>query len=138
MINQFTGVGRLTADSELKYTSNGQTVAKFSLCVNDSYKKDGAWQERPYFFNCVVWGKYAEAMNPHLTKGRLIGVIGKLTHNPWKDGNGTNHNDCAIVVSSIHLFPRPGAGSNNPQTDNHPEPEAPPPNADGFTDEIPF
>ena len=140
MINHITEVGRLIADAELKFTNSGAAVAKFSICVNDPYKKDGNWIERPYFFNCVVWGKYAEAMNQHLTKGRLIGVEGKLTHNPWTDGNGSKHNDCSIVVSSIHLFPKPGSSDSakNTKPENHPEPpqgggETPP-----YEDEIPF
>jgi len=139
MINHLTEVGRLTADAELKYTSAGAPVAKFSICVNDPYKKDGNWVERPYFFNCVVWGKYAEAMIKHLTKGRLIGVEGKLTHNPWTDNNGSKHNDCSIVVASLHLFPKPGSGNNE---GSHPENnQEPPQGKDGtppYEDEIPF
>lgn len=135
MINHIVEVGRLTADAELKYTGGGQAVAKFSICVNDPYKKDGSWVERPYFFNCVVWGKYAEAMHPHLLKGRLIGVDGKLTHNPWTDNNGSKHNDCTIVANSIHLFPKPGSGNNK----SEPQPEsAPESNGEKYTDEIPF
>jgi single-strand DNA-binding protein len=108
MINHLVIVGRLTADAELKYTANGKAVAKFSVCLNDSYKKDNQWVDRPYFFNCVCWGNYGETISQHLTKGRMIGVEGKLTHNPWKDGNGSTHNDCSVVVSGIHLFPKPG------------------------------
>lgn len=136
MINNYTAVGRLTADAELKFLGSGTAVAKFSLCINDSYKKDGNWVDRPYFFNCVVWGKYAEAMSPHLTKGRLIGIEGKLTHNPWVDGNGSRHNDCSIVVASIHLFPKPGSGnSGNGKPENHAEP---PPKNEGGTGERPY
>ena len=135
MINHCVQVGRLAGDAELKYTGNGAAVAKFSICVNDSYKKDGEWVDRPYFFKCVVWGKYAEAMAPHLTKGRLIGIEGKLTHNPWTDGNGSKHNDFSIVVASIHLFPKPGGGDSakNNKPENHPEPPQ-----SKYEDEVPF
>ena len=139
MINHIVEVGRLTADMELKYTPNGAAVGKFSICVNDPWKKEGKWEERPYFFNCVVWGKYAEAMAPHMVKGRLIGVDGKLTHNPWTDNSGSRHNDCSIVANNIHLFPKPGSGntSGNGQANNHPEP--PQDGSDGpYDDKIPF
>jgi single-strand DNA-binding protein len=134
MINHFTGVGRLTADAELKHTAGGTAAAKFAFCINDSYKKDGVWQERPYFFNCIVWGKYAAAMHEHLTKGRLVGIEGKLTHNPWKDGNGTPHNDCSITVSRIHLFQKPASGDENVRPEDQPEP----PPHDAVPEEPPF
>jgi single-strand DNA-binding protein len=141
MINHFTGVGRLTADAELRYTTSGTAAAKFALCIDDAYKKDNEWHERPYFFNCIVWGNYAAAIHEHLTKGRLVGVEGKLTHNPWKDDNGATHNDCSITVSHIHLFPKPASGDENARPDDQPEPpphegmpaEEPPPG-----DDIPF
>ena len=119
MINYFVGVGRLTAEAELRYTSAGTAVAKFSICINDTYKKDNDWVDRPYFFNCVVWGKYAEAMSQYLSKGRLIGIEGKLTHKPWTDGNGLKHNDCPIVINNIHLFPKQNTGAS---AEKHPEP----------------
>lgn len=134
MLNHWSGVGRLTADAELIYTSGGAAVGKFSICIDDPYKKDGNWIDRPYFFNCVVWGKYAEAMVQHMTKGRLIGIEGKLTHNPWTDGNGSKHNDCSIVVASIHLFPKQNPG-NNAGKENHPEQEQ---GAAPHEDDIPF
>ncbi|MDR2094658.1 MAG: single-stranded DNA-binding protein [Treponema sp.] len=126
-MNHFTGVGRLTADAELNHTPGGTAALKFALCINDSYKKDGEWQERPYFFNCIVWGNYASAMHEYLTKGRLVGVEGKLTHNPWKDGNGTTHNDCSIVVFRIHLFHKPEPAEAGDETGLPNDPPNPPP-----------
>jgi len=123
MINHFIGVGHLTSSMELKYTNSGSAFGKFSICINDSYKKDNEWINTPHFFNCVMWGKYAESMSKHMTKGRLIGVEGKLTQNPWTDKNDIKHNDYSIVIDNIHLFPKPGACSSTGNT--QPENEAP-------------
>ena len=111
MINNYTGVGRLTANSELKYTSSGVACLKFSICINKSYMKGGEWVNKANFFNCVVWGKYAEAMQKHLTKGRQIGVIGELDYNAWTDSSGGKHHDISIVVNSISLMAQPKNGN---------------------------
>jgi single-strand DNA-binding protein len=90
----------------------------FSICVNDAYKKDGEWVEKPNFFRCTVWGKYAEAMQKHMTKGKQVGIEGKLNQNVWEDSNGTKRNDITIVVDNIALLSSPkGEGNNTPKTD---------------------
>jgi single-strand DNA-binding protein len=139
-LNHWTGVGRLTASAELKYTTARTACLKFSICINKSFKKGDKWEEKPNFFNCVIWGKYGEAMQKHLTKGKRVGIEGELTHNPWTDNSGGKHNDVSISVSNIMLLdaPRPSDGSGG---NTGPEPEAQKSGAaddDGFHDEIPF
>jgi single-strand DNA-binding protein len=136
MINNFTGVGRLTGNAELKYTSSGVACLKFSICINKSYMKGGEWVNKANFFNCVVWGKYAEAMQKHLTKGRQIGVIGELDYNAWTDGQGGKHHEITIVINSISLMAQPKNGGDIGGHENNP------PEGEGGTeappDNIPF
>lgn len=131
MINHYTGIGRLTAAAELNYTGAGSAVMKFSICINESYKKDGDWVEKPNFFNCVVWGKYAEAMQKHMTKGKRVGIEGKLQQNTWEDNKGSRHNDVSIVVSNIALLDSPKGDSNNGNKAEHAGGDHP-------ADEVPF
>jgi single-strand DNA-binding protein len=108
MINVFTGVGRLTANAELKFLGSGTPVCNFSICINKSYKKDGDWKDKPNFFNCVIWGKYGEAMHRHLTKGRMIGITGELAQDTWEDSEGRKHQKISIVCNSVSLMAKPG------------------------------
>jgi single-strand DNA-binding protein len=138
--NHFMGIGRLTAGAELKFTASGTACLKFSICINKSYKKGDAWEEKPNFFNCVVWGKYGEAMQKHMTKGKRVGIEGELTHNPWTDNQGGKHNDVTITVSNIMLLdaPRQSEGSGSGGNSGG-EPEGQKGGADGGPhDEIPF
>jgi single-strand DNA-binding protein len=123
MINHYTGIGRITANAELKFTNNNVACMHFSICINDAYKKDGEWVEKPNFFRCTVWGKYAEAMQKHMTKGKQIGIEGKLSQNTWEDSNGAKHNDVTIVVDNIALlsFPKGENGKSGANTDTDPE-----------------
>ncbi len=134
-LNNYACTGRLTGNSELKYTAQGIACASFSIAVNKSFKRDGEWENKASFFNCVIWGKYAEAMHKHLTKGKRIAIDGELSHNPWNDANGKRHNDVNITVKNIILLESPKTETNN-QYDNSAAATTPPP-ADNI-DEIPF
>jgi single-strand DNA-binding protein len=137
MINRFIGVGRLTADADLRYTSNGTPCLKFSLCINKSTKKGDKWEEKPNFFNCVVWGKYGEAMQKHMIRGKRIGIEGELNHNPWTDDRGVKHNDVTIVIDNISLLDSPRGGGENNKKNEKPDNNSGKPN-EPPEDDIPF
>ena len=132
-LNSFTATGRLTGNAELKYTANGTACTKFGLAINKSYKKDGAREDKAHFFNCVIWGKYGESMQKHLTKGKQIAVEAELNHNPWKDSNDNLHNDVVINIKNITLLSSPkNQAKIEPENNSaHPQMPAPP-------DDIPF
>jgi len=107
-MNHFIGIGRLTAGCELKYISNGTPVCKFSICINKTWKdKNGDKQEKPSFFNCVLWGKYGELMSKYLTKGKQIAIAAELEQNAWEDNNGNRHNGVQLNVNELYLLQSP-------------------------------
>lgn len=66
------------------------------------------------FFNCVIWGKYGEAMQKHLTKGKQIAIEAELNHKPWKDKNEALHNDIVLNIQNLVLLSSPkNKNSNN-------------------------
>ena len=134
MTNNFVGIGRVTASAELKYTQSNVACVKFSLCINKSYKKGGEWISKPNFFDCVIWGKYGEAMQKHITKGRLVSVICELDQERWEDKQGNKHNAINFVVSNIELLDKRKDGKDEkvPQNEGgHGGSEMPP-------DDVPF
>ena len=52
-LNHVVLIGRLTRDAELKYTSNGQAVCKFSIAVNRRKKNGDQWEDEASFFDIV-------------------------------------------------------------------------------------
>ena len=112
--------GRLTRNAELKYVSN-LTICNFSIACNYA-KKDtntGTWSTIPDFFDCVVFGAYAEAMAPHLTKGKPVIVQARLKQERWQS-NGENKSKITLVCSSIEFLPQ------GKKTENTGEPETEP------------
>jgi len=147
-INQVVLIGRLTRDAEVKYTTSGQAVCKFSIAVNRARKNGEQWEDEPNFFDIVLWGKRGEALNQYLTKGKTVGVEGELRQDRWQQ-DGQNRSKVEIVANNIQLLGgNPGGqGSGNQGSYNNNRNEhAAPGNAssyasgqdDHFTDDIPF
>jgi single-strand DNA-binding protein len=148
-INHVVLVGRLVRDAELKYTSGGMAVCKFSVAVNRRKKDGDAWVEEANFFDIVLWGKTGEAVNQYLTKGKQVGVEGELRQDRWEQ-DGQNRSKVEIFANNIQLLGGPGGGGNyggdrnQSQGQSQRQNEAPKPKpgeapgADDFNDDIPF
>ncbi len=124
-INVITLVGRLTRDSELKYTNSGTAICKFSLAVNRKKRQDEQWVEEVSYFDITLWGKLGEAISQYLNKGKQVAVSGELRQNRWEQ-DGQNRSKVEIVASHVQLLSgdsqasgqgaeRPQQGSGKPQ-----------------------
>lgn len=139
-INHVSLVGRLTRDADLKYTNSGQAVSNISLAVNQRRRRDNEWIDEAHFFDCVLWGKSAEALNSYLVKGKQVGVEGQLRQNRWEQ-EGRTRSKVEISVNNIQLL---GTRSDGPTSINDSiETEASSvstnkPTPEEFDDDIPF
>src|ERR1700728_889612 len=85
-VNKVIIVGRLGGDPEVRYTPGGQSVARLSIATSENWNdKQGQKQERTEWHRVVVWGKMAEVVGQHLTKGRQVYVEGRLQTRSWDD-----------------------------------------------------
>jgi single-strand DNA-binding protein len=148
-LNQVVLIGRLTRDAELKYTSGGQAVCKFSIAVNRRKKIGDQWEDEANFFDIVVWGRQGESLHPYLVKGKMVGVNGELRQDRWQQ-DGQNRSKVEIVANNLQLLGGGGnysaaSGGNStdrqnsstadtiPETQNYGSSKN-----DGFADDIPF
>ena len=147
-INHVVLIGRLTRDAELKYTSSGQAVCKFSIAVNRAKKSGDQWEEEANFFDVVLWGKRGEALNQYLLKGKTVGIDGELRQDRWQQ-DGQNRSRIEIVANNIQLLggnhgrqEGQGAAYSNNRNENADGGNTAYGNAspqdDNFTDDIPF
>ncbi|MDR0669290.1 MAG: single-stranded DNA-binding protein [Treponema sp.] len=111
-LNHVVLVGRLTRDAELKYTSGGQAVCKFSIAVNRRRKNGDQWEDEASFFDIVLWGRQGEAVNQYLLKGKMVGVEGELRQDRWQQ-DGQNRSRVEIVANNLQLLGGGGGGSGN-------------------------
>jgi len=102
-INSVVLVGRLTRDAELKYTSGGSAVCKFSIALNRRKKTGDTWGEEANFFDVVLWGRQGEAIHQYLGKGKQIAVQGELRQNRWEQ-NGQSRSKVEIHALNVQLL----------------------------------
>jgi single-strand DNA-binding protein len=116
-LNHVVLIGRLTRDAELKYTSGGQAVCKFSIAVNRRRKNGDQWEDEANFFDIVVWGRQGESLHPYLVKGKMVGVDGELRQDRWQQ-DGQNRSKVEIVTSYLQLLGGGGGSSGGTYSGN--------------------
>lgn len=110
-VNVVVLVGRLVRDAELKYTSSGYPICKFSLAINRRRKQGDQWVEEANFFDINLWGKRGEAITQYLTKGTQVGIQGELRQNKWEQ-DGQPRSKVEITANDIQLLGGGRGGSN--------------------------
>lgn len=70
--------GNVGKDAVLRRTNSGEPVLGFSIAVDNG--KDANGNERPStWYDAAVWGKRAESLEKHITKGSKLVVTGRPT-----------------------------------------------------------
>lgn len=98
-MNSVVLIGRLARDPELRFTASGKAVATFSVAVNRMYSKE----KEADFFNVVVWGKPAENCANYLSKGRLVGLQGRLQSRSYEQ-NGEKKYVTEVVADQVEFL----------------------------------
>ena len=114
-INRVVLVGNLTKDPELRHTPSGTAVCKLRLAVNTRQKDpQGNWGDKPNYFDVAVWGNQGESCAQYLSKGRPVGVDGRLDWREWDAQDGTKRQAVEIIADSVQfLGSRDGGGGGN-------------------------
>ncbi|MCU7378149.1 single-stranded DNA-binding protein [Clostridiales Family XIII bacterium ASD5510] len=93
-MNNCVLIGRLTRDPDVRYTTNGMAVARFSVAIGRPARADRPKQTD--FPNVVVFGKQAENCERFLNKGRLVGIQGRI-----QTGKYTNKDGAAVYTTDV-------------------------------------
>ncbi|CAM2952051.1 single-stranded DNA-binding protein [Hathewaya histolytica] len=102
-MNKVTLVGRLCADPELKFTPGaGTAVTTFTLAVNRRFKKEG--QPEADFIPVVVWGRMAEVTANYMSKGRMIGISGRIETRSYEAKDGTRRYVTEVIAEEVQFI----------------------------------
>jgi len=125
-LNRVFMVGRLTKDPELRQTTNGTSVANFTIALNRRYKSaTGEWKDEATYVGVVAWQKLAELCKQYLAKGRAVLVEGKLQNRNWETEDGQKRSTIEIRADRIEFLDRegrPAIGAGTPETESSPAP----------------
>ena len=131
-------VGRLTRDSELKYTSGGSPICSFSVATSSRKKKGDQWIDEASFWDIELWGKQGESLQQYLVKGKQVAIEGSMRQDRWEK-DGQPRMKVVISAQTVQLL---GGGQDKGQAKEQPRRQSPfaeeKPSADGFTDDVPF
>ena len=136
-LNAYTG--NLGRDFDVTTTSSGMTIAKNSLGVRRDFKDKQTGKYETDWIPLTVFGKTAEIMSQHLSKGSKVEIVGKLQTNNYTDKDGNKRTSYDVIVNSFGFL---DSANDKPKTQNKPVDDDPfasnPDTIDISDDDLPF
>lgn len=109
-LNKVQLIGNVGKNPEARYTPSGKMVSSFSLAVNSSWTSNGEKKQATDWFNIEVWGKLAEVIQEHVSKGSSLYVEGRLKIET--SGEGENRKFFTkIIAQSVQFLGGKNGGS---------------------------
>ena len=102
-MNQVFLIGNLTQDPELKSTSSGISVCRFSLAVSRKYS-DASGERQTDFFNCTAWRSLGETIAKYCKKGNKVMVGGSIELRNYEDNKGIKRTAVDIIVNDVEFL----------------------------------
>ena len=136
MINKWIGMGRLTADPELKQTQSGVSTCTVNVAVQRDYA-DGSGEKQTDFIGVVAWRQTAEFICKYFRKGSMIAVVGELRTRTYNDKRypDVKHYVTEVYADKVSFCGgKNESGGNNDPAPAQTAPQAPAqvPNLDDF------
>jgi len=106
-MNSVQLIGRLTKDPTVSYGAASQTaVARFSIAIDRGKDRNGEDRGTDYP-NIVCFGRTAELVEKYMTKGRLVGITGRIQTGSYeKDGKRIYTTD--VLADRVEFLDRAG------------------------------
>ena len=120
--NKVILIGNLTADPELKQTTQGTSVCSFSIAINrrTSRSADSA-QQSVDFINIVAWRERAEFVSKYFKKGKPILICGQLQTRNWTDNQGNKRYATEVVADELSFVESKAASEGGASSGYTPE-----------------
>lgn len=118
-LNSCSFIGNLGKDPEVRYMTNGDAIANFSIGCNESWKdKTGEKQEKTEWVRVSAFGKLAEIIGKYLVKGSQVYVSGKMQTRKWQDKDGSDRYTTEIVANEMKML---GGRGDSSKTESKPD-----------------
>ena len=97
-LNVVALAGNMIHDPELHHIADNQTPkCEFAVALNGYKEGDVS------YVDCTAWGKTAEFVAKFFTKGKKVGVTGKLKQSRWENKEGQKRNKLGITADNVHF-----------------------------------
>jgi single-strand DNA-binding protein len=128
-VNKVIWVARIASDVTTKMIGNANPVALVEINVVTSEsrkKKDGTgYEDIPTFMTAKIWGKTAEYVGKHASKGDLVYIEGSIDVEKYDTQSGETRYKTVIKVSSygheVKILRKKGDGGSSEQSQSAPQ-----------------
>ncbi len=136
-VNKVILIGNLGADPEVKYLTNGTTVANFRIATSETrVNRSGEKVTTTEWHKIVTFGRLAEICGEYLNKGKQVYIEGRLRTRSWEDKDGNRRWTTEILASQMTMLGGPGQQTDIPGPERETDmDQALPPGGD---DDVPF
>jgi single-strand DNA-binding protein len=118
-VNKVILIGRLGADPEVKYLSNGTTVANFRMATSENrVSKTGEKTTMTEWHRIVAFGRLAEICGEYLNKGKQVYIEGRLRTRSWQDREGNKKWITEITANQMQMLGGPGPAAETSSPDS--------------------
>ena len=109
-MNSVILIGRLSRDPDVRYTQSQLAVARFTVAVDRPPRSNQQGCEQPTadFIDVTAFGKTAEIIERFFTKGRWIGVQGRIQNNNYTNKDGVTVYTYQVVADRIEFVGNKG------------------------------
>ena len=135
-MQQLIIAGNIGKDAVVRRTQSGESVAGFSVAVDNGKDANGNRRDSTWF-DCALWGKRGEALAPYLLKGGKVTITGRPTVRVHEGNAYLGVNVDQITLQGGKPEPRPQGGAGGPAAGSPADPAMQSP-GDPFGDEVPF
>jgi single-strand DNA-binding protein len=104
-INRVVLVGRLTRDPELRALPSGTSVCALRIACNSARRDaEGAYTERPNYFDVSVYGAHAESVSRYVERGSRVAIDGRLEWREWETAQQERRQAVSIVADTVQFL----------------------------------
>lgn len=120
-MNSINLIGNLTRDFDLKYSKSGTAYVTGGIAVQRKFKNQSGEYESD-FINLKAFGKTAEMLANHFSKGSKIGISGSLQTGSYENQQGQRVYTSDVMVEQVTFVERKNNSQGNYQK-NHNKPQ---------------
>lgn len=113
-MNSINLIGNLTRDFDLKYSKSGTAYVTGGIAVQRKFKSQSGEYESD-FINLKAFGKTAEMLANHFSKGSKIGISGSLQTGSYENQQGQRVYTSDVMVEQVTFVERKNNGQGNYQ-----------------------
>ena len=110
-MNKVILIGRLARDPEMRTTSSGISMTRFTIAVSRPFNTpDGNGQTD--FISCVTWRRQAENVAKYCSKGSQVAVEGRIQVGSYDAQDGTKRYTTDVVCDNVTFLGSKATNSN--------------------------